>query len=44
MPYTEMGETAAQCLLALIGGQALADTQVLPHDLIVRESVTAPSR
>jgi LacI family transcriptional regulator len=44
MPYAEMGETAAQQLLALIGGQPLTDTLVLPHDLIVRESVAAPPR
>ena len=42
MPFVEMGETAAQRLLALIVGQASPGTLVLPHELIVRDTVAAP--
>jgi LacI family transcriptional regulator len=39
MPFAEMGEVAAQNLLALLAGHPLPSTMVLPHRLIVRQSV-----
>jgi DNA-binding LacI/PurR family transcriptional regulator len=42
MPFSEMGQTAARTLLALIAGQAQRDVVLLQHELIVRSTVTAP--
>ncbi len=42
MPFAAMGETAARHLLALIAGQEPSMNVVLPHELIVRQSVGAP--
>jgi DNA-binding LacI/PurR family transcriptional regulator len=39
MPFAEMGEVAAQNLLALLAGHPPPSTMVLPHRLIVRQSV-----
>jgi LacI family transcriptional regulator, galactose operon repressor len=41
MPFAEMGEMAAQNLLAALAGDAPKATTVLPHRLIVRQSVAA---
>jgi DNA-binding LacI/PurR family transcriptional regulator len=43
MPFAEMGEVAAQNLLALLAGRPLPSTMVLPHRLIVRQSVAGRS-
>ncbi|MEA2949391.1 MAG: LacI family transcriptional regulator [Alphaproteobacteria bacterium] len=43
MPFAEMGEVAAQNLLALLAGHPLPSTMVLPHRLIVRQSVARRS-
>jgi LacI family transcriptional regulator len=43
MPFAEMGEVAAQNLLALLAGHPLPSTMVLPHRLIVRQSVAGRS-
>jgi LacI family transcriptional regulator len=43
MPFAEMGEAAAHNLLALIEGRRPPLTMVLPHRLIVRQSVSRPS-
>jgi DNA-binding LacI/PurR family transcriptional regulator len=43
MPFAEMGEVAAQNLLALLAGHPLPPTMVLPHRLIVRQSVARRS-
>jgi LacI family transcriptional regulator len=43
MPFAEMGEVAARNLLALIAGQAPCASIVLPHRLIIRQSVRAAS-
>jgi LacI family transcriptional regulator len=42
MPFAEMGEAAARNLLALFAGHQPLETTVLPHQLIVRQSVMAP--
>jgi len=39
MPFAEMGEVAAQSLLALLAGHPPPSTMVLPHRLIVRQSI-----
>jgi LacI family transcriptional regulator, galactose operon repressor len=44
MPFAEMGETAATTLLRLIAGQTVEAQRVLPHRLVVRQSVTYPPR
>jgi LacI family transcriptional regulator len=41
MPFAEMGEAAAQNLLALLAGHPPPATMVMPHRLIVRQSVAA---
>ena len=41
MPFAEMGEMAAQNLLAVLAGDSPPPTLVLPHRLIVRQSVAA---
>jgi LacI family transcriptional regulator len=43
MPFAEMGEVAAQNLLGLLAGHSPAPTMVLPHRLVVRQSVAARS-
>lgn len=42
MPFVDMGRTAAQHLLALISGERPPKLTVLPYELVVRQSVTAP--
>jgi DNA-binding LacI/PurR family transcriptional regulator len=42
MPFAEMGQTAARALLALIAGEQQRDVIILEHELIVRNTVTAP--
>jgi DNA-binding LacI/PurR family transcriptional regulator len=39
MPFAEMGEMAADNLLALLAGGSPASTMVLPHRLMIRQSV-----
>jgi len=41
MPFGEMGEMAAQNLLALLAGASPPSAMVLPHRLIIRHSVAA---
>jgi LacI family transcriptional regulator, galactose operon repressor len=41
MPFAEMGEMAAQNLLALLAGDSPPSAMVLPHRLIIRQSVAA---
>ena len=41
MPFAEMGEMAAQNLLALLAGASPPSAMVLPHRLIIRHSVAA---
>jgi len=44
MPFAEMGEAAARSLLTVISGQRPPMSVVLPHRLIIRQSVRAPRR
>jgi DNA-binding LacI/PurR family transcriptional regulator len=43
MPFVDMGRAAARNLLALIAGEKPPKLSILPHELIVRQSVAAPA-
>jgi LacI family transcriptional regulator len=43
MPFVDMGRAAARDLLALIAGGKPPKLSILPHELVVRQSVAAPA-
>lgn len=43
MPFVEMGRTAARNLLGLIAGNKPPKLSVLPYELVIRQSVAAPT-